>query len=238
VVLALTAPLVASSAQAEDTPASPATADSVRATAKDVVRDKARRARADLPARLADPDTADGRVEGDVGIVVGLGVTVAEEPRAASELRVRYLDMAGIFVTYEDGFGAASVDPTRALATGIEVRPLFLGRWVTGNEVGVRWPDLVIDSLGLELGGFFEQPALGSFGSRPGLQAGIGFELPLLGLVNGPWIDIHGGARWSDAVLAGGPVNGPSDRALFLSFTLAYHHIFATHLVDVGDVAP
>ena len=237
-VLALAAPLVASPAHAEDTPASPATVDSVKATERDVVRDTAKRARADLPARLADPDTADGRVEGDVGVVVGLGVTVAQEPRAASELRLRYLDMAGIFVTYEDGFGAAAVDPTRVLTTGIEVRPLFLGRWVTGNEVGIRWPDLVIDSLGLELGGCFEQPRLGSFGSRTGFQASLGLEVPLLGVVNGPWIDIHGGARWSDAVLAGGPINGPSDRGLFISFTLAYHRIFATHLVDVGDLAP
>ena len=144
--------------------------------------------------------------------------------------------MAGLFATYEDAFGAPSVDPwPRACGPGSKVRPLFLGRWVTGNELGLRWADLVIDSLGLELGGFLEEPARGSFASRPGFQAGLGLELPLLGTANGPWIDVHRGARWSDAVIGGGPINGPLDRALFLSLTLAWHHIFATHLVDARD---
>jgi len=230
--------LGASSARADDPSAPTSSQESVRATVRAVEADKARRMRADLPARLANPDTADGRVDGDVGIVVGLGVTVAEEPRAAAELRLRYLDMVGLFVTYEDAFGAPAVDPSRVIATGLEVRPLFLGRLVTGNELGVQWADLVIDSFGLEVGGFFEQPAMGSFLSHPGFQAGIGLELPLFGQVNGPWLDVHGGARWSDGVVEGGPIAGPADRALFLSFTLAYHHIFATHLVDVHDRAP
>jgi hypothetical protein len=230
--------LAASSARADD-PASPTPQqESVRATVDAVKHDEASRMRADLPARLANPDTADGRVDGDVGIVVGLGITLDQQPRAASELRVRYLDMVGVFVTYEDGFGAAGVDPARVLATGMEVRPLFLGRLVTGNELGIRWADLVIDSFGLELGGFFQQPALGSFASRPGLQAGLGVELPLFGKVKGPWLDVHGGVRWSDDAIEGRGHVGPSDGALFVSFTLAYHHIFSTHLVDLHDEAP
>jgi hypothetical protein len=238
VLLAFAVLHVVASARADDAAPVASTAASVESTAHDVAHDRATRSRADLPARLSGPDTADGRVAGDVGVVVGVGVTVAEEPRAAAELRLRYLDMAGLFLTYEDGIGSASVGPARVLATGIEVRPLFLGRWVTGNELGIRWSDLVIDSFGIELGGFFAQPPLGSFGSPPGLQAGLGFELPLLGAADGPWIDVHGGARWSDAVIAGGPVHGPADRALFLSLTLSWHHIFATHLVDAGDMAP
>ena len=195
--------------------------------------------RADLPARLAGPDTAYGRVDGDLGIVVGAGVTFnARQPRGSAEIRLRYVDTVGLFGTYEDGFGVRSADPLRVLATGLEIRPLFLGRWVTGRELGLRWPDLVIDSLGLEVGAFFEQPLGQSFGSRPGLQAGLGLEIPLIGRASGPWIDVHGGARWSDGVLGGGPVLGPSDRALFLSVTLAYHQLFRAHLVDFNDRSP
>jgi hypothetical protein len=195
--------------------------------------------RADLPARLADRDTADGRIEGDLGVVVGAGARFSERaPQGALEARLRYLETAGLFVTYEDGFGAAAAVPARVMATGLEVRPMFLGRWVTGTELGLRWADLTIDSLGLEVAAVFEQPPLGSFGSRTGLQVGLGLELPVLGRTNGPWIDVHGGVRWSDDVMRGGPIGGPSDRQVFLQVTVALHWLFATHTVDLNDEAP
>ncbi len=195
--------------------------------------------RADLPARLADRDTTNGRIDGDLGVVVGAGASFGPRaPRGAAELRLRYLETAGFFVTYEDGFGAAAAVPARVVATGLEVRPVFLGRWVTGREVGLGWADLAIDSLGLEVATFFEQPPAGSFGPRPGLQAGLGIELPVLGRASGPWIDVHGGVRWSDGVMGGGPIGGPADRAVFLSVTVALHWLFATHVVDWNDEAP
>lgn len=195
--------------------------------------------RADLPARLADPDTSYGRVGGDLGLVLGVGATIgAGRPRPSAELRVRYVDTLGVFVTYEDSFGAVAANPVRVFASGLEIRPLFLGRWVTGRELGLRWPDLIIDSLGLEVGAFFQQPAGLQFGSRPGLSAGFGLELPLIGRASGPWIDIHAGARWSDGVLGGGPINSPADRAFVVSVTLAYHQLFRAHLVDLHDQAP
>jgi hypothetical protein len=208
-------------------------------TAHDVAVDVAPTGRADLPARLADPDTAYGRIDGDLGLVLGAGATFAAgAPRPSAELRVRYVDTAGVYLTYEDSFGARSADPQRVFGTGLEVRPLFLGRWVTGNELGLRWPDLIIDSFGLEVGAFFQQPAGAAFGSRPGLSAGFGLELPLLGRASGPWIDIHAAGRWSDGVLGGGPVNGPSDRAFVVSVSLAYHQLIKAHLVDLNDRAP
>ena len=109
---------------------------------------------------------------------------------------------------------------------------------MTGRELGLRWPDLIIDSFGLEVGAFFQQPAGFAFGSRPGLQAGFGLELPILGRPSGPWIDIHGGARWADSVLNGGPINGPADRAFFVTFSVAWHQLFKAHLVDLNDRAP
>ena len=81
---------------------------------------------------------------------------------------MRYLETAGLFLTYEDGaiFGNAA-EPVRVLAGGLELRPLFLGRWLTGRELGNARLDLALDSLGLELGGFFAQPQAGSFGAAP-----------------------------------------------------------------------
>ena len=195
--------------------------------------------RADLPARLADPDTADGRLDGDLGLVVGVGATFrAESPRIVADVRLRYLETAGVFFDYEDGFAATAPGPDRIVVAGLEMRPLFLARWVTGADLGITWPDLVIDSLGLEAGACFEQPLGADFASRPGLQLSLGLELPLLSKVNGPWIGLHGGGRWSDAVLMAGGTTMRGDSEAFLSVTLAWHHLFATHLVDLNDTAP
>ena len=182
-------------------------------------------------------DASYGRIDGDVGVVVGVGVTAAPRGlRAATDLRFRYLDTVGAFVTYEDGpLLGAGTDPRRVLATGLELRPLFLGRWLAGKEVGAPRLDLAIDSFGIELGAFFSQPDGAAFGARPGFQAGLGIELPVLPRASGLWIGLHGGARWSDAALGGDLLRGPSDRALFLSMTLAWHQIFGAHVVDLND---
>jgi len=187
-----------------------------------------------------DTDTSYGRIEGDLSASVGIGAAFGPRgPRAAADLRLRYLWTAGLFATYEDGllFGSAS-EPRRAFATGIELRPLFLVRWLQGLETGNGYLDLTIDSLGLELGAVFMEPEGRSFGSRPGLQAGIGLQLPVLPDVTGPVIGVHGGARWSDAALAGRPIEGPSDRALYLLLTIAWQQAFKAHVVDLGDRAP
>src|SRR5262249_3029359 len=157
-------------------------------------------------------------------VVVGLGATVAPRgPRAATELRFRYLDTAGVFVTYEDApLVASGSDPRRALAFGLEIRPLFLARWLQGHEIGSPRLDLAMDSLGLELGPYFSQPAGAAFASKPGLQVGLGLEVPIFPRASGLWVGLHGGIRWSDAALGNAALDGPVDRATFLSITVAW----------------
>jgi hypothetical protein len=201
-------------------------------------------ARATEASRADDPGSADedatyGRIDGDLGVSAGAGATFGPRaPRAALDLRLRYLDTAGVFVSYEDGLSATAADPRRVFAGGFEVRPLFLARWLSGRESGAPRVDLFIDSLGLEIGAFLEQPVGAGFLSRPGLQASLGVEIPILPHATGPYIGLHGGARWSDATLEGSDPTQPVDRALFLQLTLAYHLQIAAHLVDVRDAAP
>ena len=185
-------------------------------------------------------DGAHGRVDGDLAVEGGIGASFGpRDPRAAADLRFRYLSMAGIFVTYEDGpiFSARS-EPKRALATGLELRPLFLAKWFTGRYSGNPYLDLAIDSIGLELGAVFMQPNGARFGAKPGLQAGLAFELPVFPSATGPFIAVHAGARWSDAALSGGPLAGPADRALYFNVFFAWQQIFRAHVVDMGDRAP
>jgi hypothetical protein len=185
-------------------------------------------------------DPSYGRVQGDLTLVAGLGATVAEGgSRAEGELRVRYLESIGLFGAYEDGpLVGSSSEPRRVLVGGLEVRPLFLYRWLQGEETQRAWLDLAIDSLGLELGAVALQPAEGSFASRLGVQAGVGIEVPILPDATGPWVGLHGGVRWSEATLSTATVNGTDDRSAYVSLTLAWHQVVVAHVVDVGDEAP
>lgn len=190
--------------------------------------------------RSGRQDATYGRIDGDVAVQLGLGATFGPAaPRATVDLRLRYLQSAGLFLTYEDGpaFGGEA-DPRRALAFGVELRPLFLGRWLQGLEFGAPYPDLLLDSFALELGAVFAQPPERGFGSRPGLQAGIGLAVPFFPRASGLFAALHGGCRWSDHAIGGGPLAGPSDRALYLNVTIAWQQIFGGHLVDLGDRAP
>jgi len=181
-----------------------------------------------------------GRVQGDVTLVVGAGGAVASGgPRAEGELRARYLESAGIFGTYEDGpMVGSSAAPHRIIAAGLELRPLFLYRWLQGHETQRARLDLAIDSIGLELGFTWQQPQNGPFASTPGFQAGLGVEVPLLLDATGLWLAFHGGIRWSDEALASSLVETHQQREAFLSITLAWHQVVVAHIVDVGDRAP
>jgi hypothetical protein len=195
---------------------------------------------ASVAAAADKVDTSDGRIDGDLAVALGAGATFGpRSPRPAVDLRLRYLWTVGAFVTYEDGpLVGASAEPRRVLATGLELRPLFLARWFNGLEWGKPYADLTLDSLGLELGALFVQPEGGSFGAHPGLQAGIGFEVPIFPRATGPLVGFHGGVRWSGDALSAHPLQGPADRALYLAITLAWQQVFGSHIVDAGDRAP
>lgn len=181
-----------------------------------------------------------GRVQGDMTLVVGAGGALASGgARAEGELRARYLESAGIFGTYEDGpIVGSSAAPRRVIAAGLELRPLFLYRWLQGHEMHRARLDLAIDSIGLELGPVWSQPPSGPFASTPGFEVGLGVEVPLLLDATGLWLAFHGGIRWSDEALSSGRVETHEEREAYLSITLAWHQVIVAHIVDVGDRAP
>jgi hypothetical protein len=190
-----------------------------------------------LASSAADVDPSYGRFAGDVAIAGGPGITMGPRaPRASADLRFRYLSTVGAFVSYEDGpLLGTKAEPRRVLAFGLELRPLFLARWGKGWELGNARVDLLVDSLALELGAVFAQPDGARFGARPGLQAGLGLELPFFARASGPFAGLHGGARWSDAGLSGGPLEGPSDRALYLTVVFGWQQLFGGRVVDYDD---
>lgn len=191
-----------------------------------------------LAALAAARDATHGRIDGDVMGSLGAGVTFgARAPSAAFDVRARYLDTAGAFLTYEDGLGGPA-EPARALAFGVELRPLFLGRWLTGRESGSAWLDLTVDSFGLELGAAILQPRAGDFGDRVALQAGLALELPILARASGPWLAVHAGGRFSDRALAAHEAPTALEQSVYVTVTLAWHQALGAHAVDAGDLRP
>lgn len=190
------------------------------------------------PAALADDTSTRGRIDGDLALVVGGGgVVVSHGPRLEGEIRIRYLDSAGAFVAYENSVGFGS-EPERVLSAGLELRPLFLGRWLRGLETDRARVDLLVDSFGLEVGVVFAQPTGSAFGSSTGLQLGLGVEVPILANATGPWVGVHAGMRWSENAMASGIVRDVDDRSAYVAVTLAWHQVVASHLVELGDRSP
>jgi hypothetical protein len=180
-------------------------------------------------------DTSYGRLAGDSAIAGSLGAAIdARGVRGAVDLRYRYLQTAGIFVTYEEGFGAGA-EPLRLLLAGLELRPLFLGRFLEGLEIGVPRLDLLIDSIGFELGAFAGQPAFGGFGDSAGLSFGLGLELPLLPQPSGPMIAVRAALRWSREALSAAEPTSVDVEAFVVTVAFGWQQTFGAHVVDVGD---
>lgn len=127
-------------------------------------------------ARAQSGDGAYGRLVGDLTLDLEVGGGLAAEPAAVGSaftaLRARYLDVSGFMVAAE-----WRPEGRSRLVWGVDLRPLFLVRFLTHRSLGDRTLDLLIDSVGFELG-----VALVDAGPDPGLAFSVGFgaELPLL----------------------------------------------------------
>ena len=180
------------------------------------------------PAAQADApregDGVYGRLDDDVVLSAALGTGAAFFGDGAwvgtLELRARYLDSAGVFVAPEVRLYA---DPRILL--GVDFRPLFFARLFRGLSATDEWSDLVLDSIGLDLG-----VVLVPIGDHTGaglvLAAGIDFPLAV---ERGTGLFLRLGTRWAHALLA--DRNGPPESVSDLSVFLALGWRFA---VDAG----
>jgi len=133
------------------------------------------------PARADGDDAGDGlygRLDTDLRLSVAAGAG-ARSPGTAPdvapiglvELRARYLDSAGVFVASDSDDGRWRV------SGGVELRPLFLARFLLDRESGRSYLDLLVDSFGLELG-----VAATHLTTLPtaALVLGVGLDVPLV----------------------------------------------------------
>lgn len=129
-------------------------------------------ARADGPG-----DGLYGRFDGDLALTVGAGGGVRGRDGAArgtlvGELRLRIADGAGPFVS-----GEWSPEGPSQLVVGIELRPLFPSLFLLDRSTGYELLDLVLQSLGLELGAALTPL---NRGVGVGFVVGGGIEIPFV----------------------------------------------------------
>jgi hypothetical protein len=142
-----------------------------------------------LPA-LADKARGDGdygRFRGDMALSAALGGGIVTHAPAGglflSEFRARYLDMAGLLIAPEYRTQNSSFnEPSHfRLSIAVDVRPLFLARFLRGDETGNAFADLLIDSIGVDVGTtirFYDSGAIN--GPDAGFLFGTGFDIPLV----------------------------------------------------------
>jgi len=128
------------------------------------------------PAGAAAQDGAYGRLDGDLTLEGALGGGATREAdewsgAALAELRMRYLDVAGVMVG-----GEWRPDGASRLLLMADVRPLFLARFLTNASLNDRYWDVWLDSFGIDLGVAFA-PLDGDVGAA--LAVGFGFDVPL-----------------------------------------------------------
>ncbi|MCZ7687325.1 MAG: hypothetical protein M5U28_54740 [Sandaracinaceae bacterium] len=128
-------------------------------------------------AAAQEADGAYGRLSGDLTLEAALGGGAAFEAdrvlgAGTLELRARYLDVAGIFAGLELRAEGAS----RALL-GVDLRPIFLARFLLNASLRDRYWDILLDSIGLDLGVAF-LPL--DEGAGAALAVGFGLDVPLV----------------------------------------------------------
>lgn len=195
-----------------------------------------------MTAMSETSDGAYGRIDGDAALQVDIGAGAdGKKTATVTRITVRYLQTAGLYTTWLMHPGS---DPTHRWSgsVGVELRPLFLPRFLKNMETGPPTLDLALDSLSLRMG-----PVMASRGpfahGTPGFEFDIGAGIPIGGRVDGLWINTSLGFRWSNATMAGArsdPESGPesgADHTLLWSLTLGWQSVFHAGVVDVGDRA-
>ena len=185
------------------------------------------------PAVACADDTDDGvygRLDGDLVLSAeALGVFVDTPAGAAPgfslALRARYLEMTGLALGYDRAFTADRHD---ALWAAVDFRPVWLARFTNDYEHGPRWLDLMLDSIGIELGGAWIRP--GDEHGGVGFVLGGGVELPLYWR-RGDGVLLRAGARWITSHPWDAQGTGDRDGAAEFGLGVVFRTLVRTPLV-------
>lgn len=159
-----------------------------------------------------------GRFRGDTDVSLKLGGMLRDAGLSGSVgASIHYYSLVGVTGDYSESLATDSLH-ARSASVGMELRPLFLPRWVLGLERGPAWLDLAIDSAAIGFGAYFTDAEADGRGSR-GAWLSLGVGAPLLADASGPWLELRALRRFPDH----GALGVDAHNALF--FYLSWHHV-------------
>ncbi len=107
-----------------------------------------------------------------------------------------YYSLFGVTLDYADGWDDRT-GPGRSASLGIELRPLFLPRFVLDRQRGPAWLDLTIDSLAVGFGGYFSG-GTEQLEASHGVWLSAGAGVPVASAASGPWLEARYTLRASE----------------------------------------
>lgn len=181
-------------------------------------------------------DGAYGRLAGDVSVQGAAGAVLGQGRAAGISASALYLVTAGPYASAEL---ALSDDARwahlgngrlRSFSTGLELRPLFLPRFLKAAETGRAFWDLLLDSAGFRLGARFHPGS-----SSRSLELGGALDVPLGSTFSGGYVGLSITKTVPSRAMAG--LQSSAEETLFFGVALGVRGLLTTHLVDFGDVA-
>ncbi len=181
-------------------------------------------------------DGSYGRIEGDLLFTGTVGATLgAGGAGFDTHVALLYLSTAGLYGRYVEAFGNDEAAFDRMGAVGVEIRPLFLGRYALDMQKGPAHLDLFLDSFAFVLGATFVDPIGADLKPWPGLEFGLSIEVPLAPSGSGPYVGLLGLVRATDPDLTGRRDTDILEQGSQLVFTLSWHQNFDAGLVNLRD---
>ena len=188
------------------------------------------------PTRVDANDGFYGRFDGDLELRLHAGAAFAKGgPALAASVTALYLSSVGVYAHYTDALGSDAPWVARSIATGVILAPLFLARFGRNLEQGPAHLDLFIDSLGFEVGAFWDAPRGAGLRPAAGLELALVLGVPILPRASGPFLGLRGALRFRADDAAARASGDIIDRGAVLSLTLGWNQILPAHLVDAGD---
>lgn len=166
----------------------------------------------------AEGDGVYGRLRGNTDLSLKLGGLISDSRIAGSVgASAHYYSLIGVTGDYTESL-SADTSETRSLSVGMELRPLFLPRWLLGLQRGPAWLDLTLDATCIGFGAYFGGGSTELDDTR-GVWASFGLGVPVFGHAGGPWLELRLIRRFPDrdAFLAE-PRNA-------LMVYLSWHHV-------------